>query len=121
MTVAYWIVAALLALVYLYSGGLKVVRSPDQLRPMMGWIDILPLRLVRAIGLLEVLGALGLILPPLTGIAPALALAAAIGFVLIQVGAISLHLSRGEVKLIGFNIVLLVLAGVAIWLSTTWL
>ena len=121
MTVAYWIVAGLLALVYLYSGGLKVVRSPDQLRPMMGWIDTLPLRLVRAIGVLEVLGALGLILPPLTGIASALALAAAIGFVLIQVGAISLHLSRGEVKLIGFNIVLLVLAGVAIWLSTTWL
>ena len=50
MTVAYWIVAGLLALVYLYSGGLKVVRSPDQLRPMMGWIDTLPLRLVRAIG-----------------------------------------------------------------------
>jgi hypothetical protein len=121
MTVAYWIVAALLALVYLYSGGLKVLRSPDQLRPMMGWIDTLPLTLVRTIGGLEVLGALGLILPPLTGIAPALALAAAIGLLLIQVGAISLHLRRGEAKLVGFNIVLLLLAGVAIWLSTTWL
>ncbi|HXW47536.1 MAG TPA: DoxX family protein [Streptosporangiaceae bacterium] len=121
MTVAYWIVAALLALVYLYSGGLKVLRSPDQLRPMMGWIDALPLRLVRAIGGLEVLGALGVILPPLTGIAPGLALAAAAGFVLIQVGAISLHLSRGEARLIWFNIVLLALGGAAIWLSTTWL
>jgi hypothetical protein len=50
MTVAYWIVAALLALFYLYSGGLKVLRSPDQLRPMMGWIDTVPLRLVRTIG-----------------------------------------------------------------------
>jgi hypothetical protein len=69
MTVAYWIVAALLALLYLYSGGLKVLRSPDQLRPMMGWIDTVPLRLVRTIGVLEVLGALGLILPPLTGTA----------------------------------------------------
>jgi DoxX-like family len=121
MTVAYWIVAALLALVYLYAGGLKVLRSPDQLRPMMGWIDTLPLRLIRSIGALEVLGALGLILPPLTGIAPALALAAAIGFLLIQAGAISLHLRRGEARLIGFNIFLLVLAGVALWLSTTWL
>jgi hypothetical protein len=64
----------LLALLYLYSGGLKVLRSPDQLRPMMGWIDTMPLRLVRAIGVLEVLGAIGLILPPLTGIAVALAL-----------------------------------------------
>jgi hypothetical protein len=121
MTVAYWVVAALLALVYLYSGGLKAVRSPDQLRPMMGWIDTLPLRLVRGIGTLEMLGALGLILPPLTGIAAPLALAAATGFVLLQVGAISLHLRRGEARLIGFNIVLFVLAAVAIWLSTTWL
>jgi uncharacterized membrane protein len=121
MKVAYWIVAALLALLYLYSGGIKVVRSKDQLRPMMGWIDSLPLRLVRTIGVLEVLGALGLVLPPLIGIAPGLALAAAIGLVLIQIGGISLHLSRSEAKMIGLNIVLLALAGVAIWLSTTWL
>jgi hypothetical protein len=120
MKVAYWIDAALLALLYLYSGGIKVVRSKDQLRPMMGWIDTVPLRLVQTIGVLEVLGALGLVLPPLTGIAAGLALAAAIGLVLIQVGGISLHLSRGETKMIGLNIVLLALAGVAIWLSTTW-
>jgi hypothetical protein len=120
MTVAYWIVAALLALLYLYSGGLKVLRSPDQLRPMMGWIDTVPLRLVRTIGVLEVLGAIGLILPPLTGIAPVLALAAAVGLVLIQVGGISLHLSRGETKVIWLNVVLLVLAGVEIWLATIW-
>lgn len=121
MTVGYWIIAALLGLLYLYSGGLKVLRSPDQLRPMMGWIDTVPLRFVRTIGVLEVLGALGLILPPLTGIAPALALAAAIGFVLIQAGAISLHLSRGEAKLIGLNVALIVLAGAEIWLATVWL
>jgi hypothetical protein len=121
VTVAYWVVAALLALVYLYSGGVKVLQSPDQLRPMMGWIDAMPLRLVRTIGVLEVLGALGLILRPLTGIAKTLALAAAVGLALIQVGGIALHLSRGEAKLIGLNVALLVLAGVAIWLSTAWL
>lgn len=121
MKVTYWIVVALLALFYLYAGGIKVVRSQDQLRPMMGWIDVVPLRLVRTIGVLEVLGALGLVLPPLTGIAPGLALAAAVGLVLIQVGGITLHLSRGEAKLIRLNIALLALAGVATWLSTTWL
>lgn len=77
MSVAYWIIASLLALFYLYAGGIKVVRSKDQLRPMMGWIDAVPLRLVRTIGVLEVLGALGLILPPLIGIAAGLALAGA--------------------------------------------
>jgi hypothetical protein len=121
MTVAYWIVAALLASLYLFSGGLKVVRSPDQLRPMMGWVDTVPLRLVRTIGVLEVLGAVGLILPPLTGVAPALALAAATGLVLIQVGGITLHLRRGEAKLIGLNVALLVLAGAEIWLAAVWL
>ncbi|HEV2636239.1 MAG TPA: DoxX family protein [Actinocrinis sp.] len=120
MTVAYWIVAGVLAFVYLYSGGIKVVQSKDQLRPMMGWIDTVPLPLVRAIGTLEVLGAIGLILPPLTGIAPGLALAAAIGLVLVQVGGISLHLSRGEVKVLGLNIGLIALAGVATWLATIW-
>ncbi|MET8650855.1 DoxX family protein [Nocardia aurea] len=121
MTVAYWIVAGLLALFYLYSGGIKVVQSADRLRPMMGWIDAVPLAFVRVIGVLEVLGALGLILPPLTGIAPVLALVAAIGLVLVQVGGIAVHLSRGEVKVIGLNIALLVLACVAAWLATTWL
>ncbi|HUL25786.1 MAG TPA: DoxX family protein [Streptosporangiaceae bacterium] len=121
MNVAYWIVAAVLALFYLYAGGIKVVRSKDQLRPMMGWVDSVPLRLVRTIGVLEVLGALGLVLPPLTGIAPGLALAAATGLGLIQVGAISLHLSRGEAGVIWLNVVLLALIGGAIWLSTIWL
>jgi hypothetical protein len=121
VVIAYWIVAGLLALLYLFSGGSKIVRSRDQLRPMMGWVDDMPLALVRTIGVLEVLAALGLILPPLTGIAPALAFVAAIGLVLVQLGAIILHLSRGEAKQIGFNIVLLALAGVTVWLATIWL
>jgi hypothetical protein len=121
VVVAYWIVAGLLALFYLYSGGMKVLRSPDALRPMMGWIDTVPLPVVRTIGLLEVLGALGLVLPPLSGVAPVLAVAAAVGLVLVQIGAATLHLRRGESRLIGLNLVLLVLAAVAAWLGTTWL
>lgn len=120
MTIAYWILAGLLALFYIYSGGVKAVRSKEQLRPMMGWVDTMPLPITRAIGILEILGALGLILPPLTGIAPWLAVAAAIGLVLVQVGAIALHLSRGETKVLGMNVALLVLAGVLVWLATVW-
>jgi hypothetical protein len=121
MRVAFWIVAALLAVFYLFSGVTKVARSKDQLRPMMGWVDSVPLWFLRTIGVLEVLGAVGLILPPLTGIAPGLALAAAAGLALVQIGATALHLSRGEAKVVPLNIVLLALAVVAIWLSTTWL
>jgi len=118
MEIAYWIVAGLLAAFYLYAGSLKVVRSQEQLRPMMGWVDQIPMPLVRTIGVLEVLGAAGLILPLLTGIAPGLAVAAAIGLVLIQAGAIVVHLSRGEARLIGLNIALLVAAAAAAWLAT---
>ena len=121
VVIAYWIVAGLLALFYLYSGGIKVLQSREKLRPMMGWVDTVPMGLVRTIGVLEVLGAIGLILPALTGIAPWLALAAAIGLVLVQIGGIILHLSRGEAKVIGLNIVLLVVAGLAVWLATVWL
>lgn len=120
MDLAYWIVAGLLALFYLYAGGVKVIRSRDQLRPMMAWVDRVPLPAVRAIGVLEVLGAFGLILPPLTGIAPWLALVAAIGFVLLQVGAIPVHLT-GEDPQITLNIALILAAAVTVWLATTWL
>jgi len=121
MELAYWIVGGLLALFFLYAGGKKVAQTKEQLQPMMGWVDRVPMRLVRIIGTLEVLGAAGLILPPLTGIALWLALAAAVGLALIQVGAIALHLSRGEARLIGLNIALHVTAGVTVWLGTTWL
>ncbi|MFI6992228.1 DoxX family protein [Nonomuraea wenchangensis] len=120
MNVAYWIVAGLLALFYLYAGGLKVVRSREQLRPMMAWVDDTPMPAVRAIGVIEILGAIGLILPPLTRIAPWLALAAAIGFVVLQLGATSLHLRRGD-RQIALNLTLLLAAALTVWLATTWL
>lgn len=119
MLIAYWIVAGLLAVFYLYSGGIKLFRSKDALRPMMGWVDDMPFAAVRLIGLLEVLGAIGLILPPLTGILPGLALAAAIGLVVVQVGAGIVHLRRREP--VWMNLVLAVLAAVAVWLATVWL
>ncbi|XVQ16101.1 DoxX family protein [Spirillospora sp. CA-255316] len=121
MEISYWIVAALLAVFYLYAGGKKITQSQDRLRPMMGWVDTVPMPLVRLIGVLEVLGAVGLILPPLTGIASWVAIAAAIGLVLIQVGGIAVHVSRGEARLIWLNVVLLATAAAIIWLGTTWL
>ncbi|MFD8420801.1 DoxX family protein [Streptomyces sp. NPDC059466] len=120
MNIAYWIVAGLLALFYLYAGAMKVFRGRDQLRPMMAWVDRVPLPAVRALGTVEMLGATGLILPPLTGIAPGLALAAAIGFVLLQTGAIAVHLT-GEDRRITLNVGLTAAAAVSIWLAVTWL
>ncbi|MFF2996461.1 DoxX family protein [Streptomyces sp. NPDC057950] len=120
MNITYWIVAGPLALFYLYSGAMKTFRGRDRLRPMMAWVDRLPLPVVRALGTVEMLGATGLILPPLTGIAPGLALVAAIGFVLLQIGAIAVHLT-GEDRRITLNVGLIAIAVVNIWLAVTWL
>jgi hypothetical protein len=120
MHVAYWVVGGLLALFYLYAGALKLVRSREELRPMMAWVDATPMPVVRAIGAVEVLGAAGLILPPLTGIAAWLALAAAIGFVLLQFAATGVHLRRGG-RQIALNLTLIAAAGVTVWLATVWL
>lgn len=117
MNIAYWAVAGLLAIFYVYAGALKVIRSRDQLRPMMAWVDHIPLPALRALGAVEILGATGLILPPLTGIAPSLTSAAAIGFVLLQTGAIAVHLI-GEDRRIALNVGLTVTAAVTIWLAT---
>ncbi|MFB7594033.1 DoxX family protein [Streptomyces sp. NPDC056160] len=120
MNAAYWVLAGLLALFYLYGGTLKVLRSRDRLRPMMAWVDSMPMPAVRALGLTEMLGACGLVLPPLTGIAPWLALAAAVGFTALQIGAVRVHLSRGD-RRIALNLTLLSGAAVTVWPATTWL
>jgi hypothetical protein len=120
MEIAYWIIVGIMGVFYLYSGAKKVAQSKEQLAPMMGWVDTAPMWLVRAIGAVELLGIAGLVLPPLTGIAPVLAIAAALGLLVLQVLATGLHLSRGEVRNTGLNVALIALAAVAAWLATTW-
>jgi len=122
MKVAYWVIAGLLAAIYGFGGLKKLVQSQDQLRPMMGWVDAMPMSRVRMIGLVEVLGAVGVIVPALTGVAPGVAVAAAIGLALIQIGAFRLHLSRHELTDLPLNSVLLVLAAAAAWLgASVWI
>ncbi len=114
MLIAYWIVAGLLALAYLAAGAMKTFRSPDALVAAgIGWAGEVPLPLVRFIGVVEVLGAIGLILPPVTGIAPILAPLAAVGLVVVQAAAVVFHLRRGEAKVTPMNFALLVLAAAA--------
>ena len=86
MTYVLWIVQALLALVFLFAGGFKLVTPLDVLYTLMPLP--LPGVFVRFIGACEVLGALGLILPGLTRIRPQLTPLAARGLVLIMVGAV---------------------------------
>jgi uncharacterized membrane protein YphA (DoxX/SURF4 family) len=98
MTYTLWIIQVLLALLFLFAGGMKLIIPPDVLASMGSPNQIqLPGLLVRFVGVAEVLGALGLLLPGLLRIKPWLTPLAAAGLVVIMVGAVALTLAAGEV------------------------
>lgn len=94
MTYILWITQVLLALLFLFAGGTKLVLPLDVLTSMGSPNQILlPGLLVRFIGVCEVLGAFGLILPGLLRILPGLTPLAAVGLVIIMIGATALTIA----------------------------
>ncbi len=93
MTYALWIVQALLALLFLFAGGMKLVLPIEEMTKQIA----LPGLFLRFIGVAEVLGALGLILPGLLRIRPGLTPLAAAGLVIIMIGATALTLAIGPI------------------------
>ena len=83
-----WTLQILLAALYLFAGPFKVFAPPEMLQPAPDVPPPLPVAFLRFIGVLETLGALGLILPGLTGIRPQLTWMAAAGLTIIMVGAV---------------------------------
>jgi hypothetical protein len=115
MNTALWTAQGLLAAAYLAAGGLKIVRPREQLvaTGTFDWMKDTSDAGVKAVGLIEILGALGVVLPRLTGIAPILTPAAATGLVLVQIAALRVHLVRGERRPLPANVLLLLLAAFA--------
>ncbi len=106
MNYALWIVQVLLALLFLFAGGMKLVLPLDQLTgpvELPGWFT-------RFIGVAEVLGAVGLILPSLLWTRPGLTPLAASGLILIMIGAIAVTLRGGMVGAALFSLVVGLLA-----------
>ena len=111
-----WVAQLLLALFYFYAGFNKVSQPIEALAAMnMGFVLFVPEWLTRFIGVAELLGAIGLILPALTRIMPRLTPLAALGLSAIQVLAILLHASRGEFAVLPLNAVLIVLSLFVLW------
>ena len=100
MNIALWILQGFLAIIFLIAGGIKVIKSKDELKALggekMNWVDSTSAISVKLIGTLEVLAAIGLILPQLTGILHWLVPLAAFGLVLTMIGAVLLHQRRGD-------------------------
>lgn len=117
MNLALWIVAGLLATVCLTASAKMFVPS-EKMASMSAsaqWtLDFSPGAL-KAIGALELLAAMGLILPAVLDIAPVLVPLAATGLVLLFAGAITTRLRRGEKATVAVDAVYLGLAAFVAW------
>ena len=120
MQITYWIVAGVVAAAFLFAGTFKIVTPKEKLKASgMNWTDLYSQSAVRGIGTAEVLGAIGVIVPPLTGIAEWLAPVAAVGLDIVMVGAIRAHRKLGEPVIVNVILGLLALAaavlGFLVW------
>jgi len=115
MNVVLWIIAGLLALAFLGAGLTKLIQPKEKLAATMGWVDDFSPGTVKLIGALEVLAAIGLVLPAALDVVPVLVPLAAVGLGALMVGAAITHARRRETPMIAVNVVLLVLAVVVAW------
>jgi uncharacterized membrane protein len=110
MEIAAWIASGLLAALYLLAGGMKLAQPYEKIAAQMPWAARFGKRAVRLIGAVELLGAIGVILPQLTGILPWLSITAAFGLALVQLVAFIVHARAGEKRNMPANVVLFALA-----------
>ena len=96
MDIVLWIVQVLLALAFLAAGAMKLTQPKSRLVANLKWAEDFSEGNIKLIGLAEVLGALGLVLPMWTGILPWLTPLAAAGLAVLMIGASATHLRRKE-------------------------
>lgn len=116
MNIVLWTLTTVLAAAFLAAGSMKLLQPKPKLAESgMGWVNDFPAEPVKAIGALEVLAGVGLILPGVLGIAPILVPLAALGLVLLMAGAAITHLRRAETQMVVINVALLVPAALVAW------
>ncbi len=117
MNVVLWILAGLLAAAFLFAGLGKVTQPKEKLATQgnMAWTEDFSQGPIKLIGVLEILAAIALVVPPLVDVATWLTPLAALGLVALMVGAAVTHLRRGETQNVVVNVVILVLAAIVAW------
>ena len=118
MNLALWIVAGLLAVVALTGGVSKTFVPKEKLAAIPGgqWTGDFGAGFVKSLGILELLAAIGLILPALVGVAPVLVPVTAACWVLLMIGAMVTHLRHdGAAKFVALNLTYLALAAFLAW------
>ena len=113
--VTLWIVQFLVAGMFIMSGFMKLATPIPELAKMMPWTGEYSAWFVRSIGLIDLAGGIGILLPALTRIQPRLTVLAALGCAVLQVFAIAFHLSRGEAMVVPVNLGLLAASVFVFW------
>jgi hypothetical protein len=117
MNVALWIVTGLLAAVALFGGLVKIIVPKERLAAQHGgeWTAGVRPGFVKTLGVLEVLAAIGLVLPALVDVAPVMVPVTAISWVLLMIGAMITHGRLGQAAFVLLNAVYLGLAVFIAW------
>lgn len=115
LNIALWVTQVLLAALFLMAGSTKLFQPINEIAKMLPWAAEMPAGMVRFIGLSELLGGIGLLLPSILRIQPKLTVFAAIGLALVQVLAAGFHISRGETAVIGMNFLFMAMAVFIAW------
>lgn len=115
LRIGLWIAQALIFFVFVASGLVKLLTPIPQLAAMMPWTGDHSEIFVRVIGLIDIAGGLGILLPALTRIPPGVTVLAAFGCTVLQIFALVFHISRGEAAVTPLNFVMLALAAFVLW------
>lgn len=115
INISLWVAQVLLAGMFAMAGLNKLFQSIDELAKMLPWATQVPETLVRFIGISELAGAVGLLLPAMLRIKPVLTPIAAVGLATVMLFAAIFHISRGETPMISMNGILMAIALFVAW------
>jgi hypothetical protein len=110
-----WIVQVVLAASFVWAGLMKLFQPTEKLSAMWPWAGEVPVALLKLTGIVDLLGAVGLILPSLFRIKPKLTPIAAIGVIVLMLCAGIFHIVRGEASVIWVNIAFAAMAAFIAW------
>jgi uncharacterized membrane protein YphA (DoxX/SURF4 family) len=110
-----WVAQSILAAMFCAAGFMKITTPIPELSKMMAWTGQLPEVFVRTMGVVDLAGGLGVLLPALTRIKPKLSVIAAMCCAILQICAIIFHVTRGEAALTPLNFILLALLLFVFW------
>jgi uncharacterized membrane protein YphA (DoxX/SURF4 family) len=112
---ALWVLQIVLSVLFAWTGWTKLISGENDLRGAVSWTVDIPVSLVRVIGIVELLGALGLVLPAATRIRPQLTPIAASCLTTVMMLAVMFHLYRGDTRLVLIPAMLAIAGLVVAW------